>query len=122
MQKLKINDLKVPVYIGNTDEEQREKSFVMVCIEISFGKNLGACESDDLAETICYDNLIANLREAVSEKRFRLIEKLAKFIYDKTKEIINRNDAKIVVTVTKTVVPIENLDSVSFAFGDYDVD
>lgn len=122
MQKLKINDLKVPVYIGNTDAEQREKSFVMVCIEISFMKNLGACESDDLSETICYDNLIANLREAVSEKRFRLIEKLAKFIYDKTKEIINRNDAKIVVTVTKTVVPIENLDSVSFAFGDYDVD
>ena len=122
MQSLNINNLKISVYIGNTAAEQREKSSVIVCLKILFKKTLKACESDDLFDTICYDNLVKKLRKSISNRRFNLIEKLTKFIYDETKKNINRNDAKIAVKVTKINIPIENLESVSFIFGDHNVD
>lgn len=114
---LQINDLQLTVYIGWPAEERQQLQKVSIDIEIRFLELPKACASDQLNETICYSNLIGQIKQTFNHHRFHLIEHLTHKIYFFIKSQL-ANNAHIFVHTTKHP-KIEGLSGgVRFSCGD----
>ena len=79
---LTIRDARLMVHLGHTDEERRVPQEISIDLQINFKSPPKACQSDELADTFCYDVLLTSMRDYVDGKEFRLIEKLGQELFD----------------------------------------
>lgn len=80
--KLSISDLRVWVRLGCTDQEKFHPQLVSFTIDLVFKAPLKALISDRLEETVCYFNLVQNIKRLCQNKSFNLIERLTADVYD----------------------------------------
>lgn len=115
---LRIRGIELLVHLGWEEAEREQAQLVRFDIEIQFTQIPVACTSDELTDTICYAELITDLRHQFSKQSFRLIEHLAAAIYDAVKLHMHNNHANITIQLTKHP-HIEGLNGdVSFSVSD----
>ena len=116
---IKISNLQLDVFLGVYPEEQKSKQKVSLDIEIRFQTPPSGCETDNIADTFCYEDLNKYLQKELSNQRFNLIEKLSLYIYTliKKKDITN----EVLIKITKNQIPLNNIEKVSFIYSDFRV-
>ena len=96
-----IRDVQLEALIGAYEHERRLPRTLQVNIEIG-RRELRACRTDVLADTIDYAAVVALVREIFSSHTFHLLEPLAKSIGDR---ILKQFDAHWVrIELSKTGV------------------
>lgn len=113
---LQINELELGVFLGLPSEERARRQMVKLDIEILFPEVPGACNTDDINDTVCYHKLINSLRGELEDKKFQLIEHLTSEIYKTLARLLPTN-SKIAVSLTKHP-QIQGLGSVTFHYGE----
>ncbi len=115
---LRLNDLRLEVHLGWTDEERARPQPVEATVFIRFPKILSACKTDNLADTACYAHICEAIEAAVREKPFKLIERLAFELHAATIACLPEG-ARACVELTKIEAPVKNLlGGATFIYGD----
>lgn len=70
---LKLVSLEIPLKIGCYEEEKNKTTPVQITVELK-PENCLACQTDQLKDTICYDQLIQFLNRQCFQKTYQLIE------------------------------------------------
>lgn len=99
---LKIATLDIPLHIGCYDEEKGRTTPVQITIELKLNE-LRSLKTDQLKDTICYDQLINYLKTQCFNKTYQLIEHACSSIFEEIKEFLKQKgkEAKVRVTLTK---------------------
>lgn len=114
-----IKNFELTVSLGWTEEERSHKQTVRLDIELRFPNPPMACQSDELNETYCYDDLTNKVRDYVADKSFRLVEYLSGEIYLLVKKQMHHS-VLVKIELTKHPV-IANLNGgVKFSYGDFE--
>lgn len=111
---MEIREYSLRVHLGCTEEEQCSLQIVKVSFQVQFTKLPKACHSDQLKDTICYDQLCKKIRQVGESVKFQTIEKLCNELYSSLLEEIG--DAALVMEVNKVQVPVEGLEEGSALF------
>lgn len=112
-----IKGLKFEVCLGWPEKERLQKQTVLVDIDLQFAVPPAACESDQLADTFCYSDLIIKIQKEIGEKNYRLIEHLSYDIYRMIKPMLS-DKSKVIVRILK-YPHIDGLTGgVQFSYGD----
>lgn len=82
--KLLISDLRIWVHLGCGEEERHNPQMVSINLEFTFNTTPKAVDSDKIEDTFCYLETTKQIQALLKETRFRLIEHLAKSIYEVT--------------------------------------
>jgi dihydroneopterin aldolase len=118
--KLHIRKLRLMVHLGCTAAERSKVQPVDVDFIFKFeGIPTGAI-SDQILETICYDEISKLMKKIILDKEFNLVEKLG---YDLFHGVKSQIPTKTLcwIQVTKLSPPVDDLlGGVSFSFGDWD--
>ena len=111
--QLELKDLLLNLHLGITKQEQLNKQPVYIDISIENNTPPLGCETDNIKNTLCYDELCKQITDNCSPKTYNLIEHLCQDIIDiiSTKA---QSNAKICVSVKKSP-PIENLALAKFS-------
>ncbi len=105
MDKITIKNLKLFAYHGvNPEEKENGQSFY---IDLDYYLDLsGACESDNIKDTVSYAKAVKTIRRVFTEKSYDLIEKAAQVVcdalFDEFSEIM-----KIEITLKKPSAPVK---------------
>jgi FolB domain-containing protein len=117
--RISIHQLELNLSLGWSEEERVRKQVVWVDIEIGFEKPPGACGSDEIEGTLCYDTLVQTIVEQIVPRSFRLIEHLAHEIYGLVKKAHSEPLlVKVCVTKKPRLSSAVNMAGVSFSYGD----
>lgn len=111
-----INALEMELFLGWPNEERMRRQVVSFDIEIQYLATPKACMSDDLQDTVCYRELIEQLRAKVCSKKYHLIEHVAQEIYGTLKSLLPAS-CQTAVSLTKHP-QIQGLGSVTFQLQD----
>lgn len=112
---LAINDIRLNVHLGNTSKERASSQQVAIDISILYTANKST-DTDNLEDTVCYEQLVTALKQAAMGQEFKLIERLSKVLYEALTSIIP-NPHQFNITVHKLQVPIaEILGRASFTY------
>ncbi len=114
---LTIHRLELHVNLGWRHKERQHEQAVLLDVDIVFSTPPTACKTDQLEDSICYAALIKDIRDNVSEKKYRLIEHLSCDIYHLIKVRMPAK-AKVKVCITKYPKIAGLTDGVSFHYGD----
>lgn len=113
---LSIDELRLPVHLGTTPEEQQHAQMVIVQLYMGFEQPPMACENDRLDDTVAYDVLVSFIQSHTQHKRYHLIEALAHDLYQAIASHCPQAQ-KIWLSVRKTP-PLNDVGSCTFALGD----
>jgi FolB domain-containing protein len=113
---LSLDQLELQVHLGWTEAERQEPQLVLVSIEINFIDMPEGCIDDELDNTLCYDKLSQLLVKLVADKHFKLLEFLAKSLFDAVQGSLSKGD-RLTLEVSKKP-PMENLQRASFSLSD----
>ena len=112
MYNLAINDLRLWVHLGCSSEEKHHSQMISVNINIEFIQHPEGCNSDDLNDTVCYLKLTQHISSYLENKKFNLIEFLAKKIHEIIEDFVS-NFKKIISSITveihKISPPVANV-------------
>lgn len=112
-----IRDLELNINLGWRTAERKLEQAVLLNMEIHFPKQPKACASDNLDDTVCYADLINEIRQKIAKKHYRLIEHLSAEIFQIAKSFLPSR-SKLSVAITK-YPKIDGLrGGVSFVHGD----
>jgi dihydroneopterin aldolase len=90
---LEIKQLMVKAFIGVEEYERLAPIELELNITITFANLPVGCSSDDIKNTICYDNLSKKIIEFCAGKHFHLIEYLCGSLHEYLKKsILNQED------------------------------
>lgn len=114
---LQLNQLTLPVWLGWPNDERQKKQLVSLNIKLQFPSSPIGCQTDNLADTTCYAELVQTIQNNIENKHFRLLEHFAAEIYRMIQQIL---PAGILISVEATKKPnITHLNGgVSFCYGD----
>lgn len=117
--RLYIKQVDLRVNLGWRQKERTTEQAILLDIDIIFSQLPGACKTDDLSQTVCYDQLIQTIRTRLGDRHFRLIEHLTQEIYLITKSLLPAS-ASTIIHLTK-FPKVEGLTGgVCFTYGDND--
>lgn len=111
-----LHGLELSVYLGWPEAERLQKQIVLLDIHIQFQLPLKACQTDDIADTYCYDSITRSITEKITAQRFRLIEYLGFAVYQHTKQLLPNTD--IAIRIKKQPAILNLTGGVSFSYGD----
>jgi dihydroneopterin aldolase len=74
---LRVHALKLPVRLGCGEEERSQAQWVEWDVDLHFSARPRACDSDDLAHTLCYDQISRLIASVCERKPYHLLEHLA---------------------------------------------
>jgi dihydroneopterin aldolase len=80
---LSIHDLRIWVHLGCSDEEKFHPQMVSFSIDINFKTLPAGAQTDSLQDTVCYLDLVTIITRQCQEKKFNLVEHLAKSVHEK---------------------------------------
>lgn len=116
---LEINQYKIQLHLGFGEQERSKKQEVEISIKIFFNILPDACTSDNLGETICYDNLCKRIKDFCGKREFKLIEYLCGELYRLIKK---ETKFPISINVKKNNPPIKDLiGGTSFTISDFEI-
>ncbi len=116
---LSLNGLQLSVFLGVYPEELIKKQLVTVDICIAPLEVPKGCLSDELADTYCYDKLITHIKQAVSNRKFKLIEYLTHELYRLLLSYFEQK-VRVLVRVTKKPAIADLSGGVTFELGNKD--
>lgn len=76
MDKIKINELKIPCNIGVSKEERKIEQEILLNVTLFLDLSR-ACETDNISYTVDYYSLSRAIRNELKGNSFSLLEKLA---------------------------------------------
>lgn len=79
MDTIFISEIKVQTKLGVPEWERMTPQTIILDIEIGYDLTK-ACKSDAIADTIDYGQVVARIRETLSENSFQLVEALAEYL------------------------------------------
>lgn len=116
---LRLNNLLLLVRLGCEPAERVQAQEVGVTLELRFVRPPGGFETDELSDTLCYQELSEKLINFCESREYRLIEKLAHDIYSLAREMAG-STATIGVEVHKRRPPVDRLQGgSSYRCGDF---
>jgi len=116
---LSFRKARLNVRLGCSEKERRLAQQVDLDLSIRFLEPPPACKTDQVDQTVCYDELIKWARSYCEGKEFRLIEKLAHDLFKCLKAKLPPL-ASLWIQTTKVNPPVEELyGGASFSFGDF---
>lgn len=86
---LKIVSKEIPLHVGCYEEEKNRTTPVQVTIELKPESCL-ACQTDQLQDTICYDQLIQFLNQQCFQKTYQLIEFACNDIFQTVRKFLEK--------------------------------
>lgn len=102
-----ICDLVTDVFLGVTDEEKLCAQQVRWQVVIHFATAPVGCSSDNIADTVCYDQIAKLIAELAAAKKYNLLEHLASSAMGQIKQIIS---AQVTLSVSKSISKKLNVD------------
>ena len=114
---LSVHDLELYINLGWRKQERKLEQAILLDLDICLPKPPKACKTDKLEDTICYAEMIEDLRKQLSKKSYRLIEHLTQDIFDIVKLQLPKQ-AKLMVRINKYPKIEGLLGGVSFCYGD----
>ena len=93
---IEIRGLRLTCCVGVPDYERRRPQQLAADIVAQYDAS-GAVESDHIADAVNYSRLAATVREAATEARFRLLERLARIV---CRAVLDEFPAVTAITVT----------------------
>lgn len=116
---LKIKDVELSVRLGCSAEERAVSQKVLLNVFLKFSEELVALESDELADTFCYDEIVKEVLVKIAGREFKLIEFLAKEIYKTIAAKLDQR-ALLQVSILKCSLPVEwKNKGAEFVYGDF---
>lgn len=114
-----LRGIELSLHLGWGDTERAQRQGILVDVVLCFATPPKACDTDNLRDTYCYDELIQSLTHETEPREFRLIEHLAAHLYHFIKKNLPRCE-KVSVAIEKDPRSyIPNLTrGVVFTFGD----
>ena len=106
---IKIKNLRLKTILGVYDWEQKIEREIIINAAIKTS-HLNSLQSDDLSDTIDYDDIIKKIKKLITEKRFKLIEKMTQEVMDTIMQ--NSRVLECELEIDKVGV-VENVDSFS---------
>jgi 7,8-dihydroneopterin aldolase/epimerase/oxygenase len=79
MDKIFIQELKVETHLGVPEWERMVAQTIILDIELEL-PNSKSCQTDAIADTLDYSQIVARIREMLTEKSFHLVETLAEHV------------------------------------------
>ncbi|MFM9912577.1 MAG: dihydroneopterin aldolase [Methylophilaceae bacterium] len=79
MDKIFIQELKVETHLGVPGWERMVAQTIILDIELELPSSQ-SCQSDVIADTLDYGQIVARIRETLAEKNFHLVEALAEHV------------------------------------------
>lgn len=116
--RLILKNLTLLIHIGCTTQEREQPQPVVLNLIIKFSKLPLACETDELANSICYRELTEAISAFCTSKQFNLLEHLGYQLYEFIKNKLSQN-VSLWLSVEKTA-PITNLQNSMFSIGDWE--
>src|SRR5206468_1119162 len=77
---IRVVDLEVFAHIGVPEAERREAQRLLISLEMSVGSFASASESDDLARTLNYYDVVQYVKSITTKRPRKLLETLAEEI------------------------------------------
>lgn len=115
---MSLNEFLLSVQIGWPHEERKRHQLIAVNITLAFSSPPKACETDELADTLCYHGLSDALKAGIKDRGFRLIECLAATLYQIIRDFVANDTIAIQVKVTKKPAIADLTEGVTFSYGD----
>ena len=114
---LQINDLRLWVAIGCSNEEKALPRCVSFDISIQFSGQVIAAVNDNLEFSVCYAKIVKKVQELCSKKKFNLIEYCAGEVHRIVRELVQLPVGNITVKATKLLPPVPDIHGgVSFTY------
>lgn len=104
MDSINVRELRVKSHIGATEAERARPQLLLVNLEIAVDLR-AAGTSDDLADTVDYGKVVAEVEQLISESRCALLEHLAENIAAHIADIPGVNG--VTVEVAKDAPPLD---------------
>jgi 7,8-dihydroneopterin aldolase/epimerase/oxygenase len=120
--ELSLHGLRFKVKIGWTLPEQEIPQDIEVHVKFRFSKPPLACTTDQLSDTLCYDDVTSKMLAYSTSQSFHLVEYLACGFYNLLRDIIRtpNGEVRISVIVIKLNPPIAIPNTgASFSYGDF---
>jgi len=115
---LEVPAIRLDVRLGCEAAERAVPQGVEIALRIRFADLPAACWTDELADTVCYAELAAALREHCAPREFRLVERLALELAGVVRARLPEG-ARLTLTVVKLAPPVPELvRGVSFTIDD----
>jgi dihydroneopterin aldolase len=74
-----LQEVKVQTHLGVPEWERMAPQTVILDIEVAMPHSR-ACQSDAIADTLDYGDIVARIRQTLAEKNFHLVEALAEHV------------------------------------------
>jgi len=116
---LRVTRIVVPVHLGWEADERAATQPVEVELELRFDRPPAGCETDELAGTVDYGELVHRISELARSREFRLIEHLGSVLFDAVRQGLPRG-CRLALTVAKWP-PVEEVEGVAaFRLADWE--
>lgn len=120
-QTLSLKDYALFVHLGCEAQERLRTQEVRVRVEMRFGPAFKAATTDHLSDTVCYAQVCEKIEQHCADKEFKLIERLAKDLYDVLK-LLMPQQSLLALSVHKLRPPVTHLEGGShFSYGDFQI-
>ncbi|MDB2414796.1 dihydroneopterin aldolase [Rickettsiales bacterium] len=115
---ISTNKLRLKMNIGVGEDERKTPQDMDISFKFFYKNPPKACQSDDINDTICYDNVIKIIKNCCCNKTYKLLEYTAYQLYKAIREE-TAEDIKIWIRVEKCNPPIDEvMGSTSFEYCD----
>ncbi len=105
---LSVKDFSIFVHLGWPSAERQTPQKILVSFVIGFPKIPEACKTDDLKDTICYNEICSALKTLATSQEFRTIEFLGHSLFKKAREFIP-DTCQLKFTLQKVKPPVDDL-------------
>lgn len=103
--RLRIERLQDFVRLGCSPEERAHVQPVEMSVTLDFRQIPGACQSDELSETVCYEKISHIFRRQVAAGEYKTIECLAYRCFGELLELLQNGD-ELTVLIKKLNPPL----------------
>jgi 7,8-dihydroneopterin aldolase/epimerase/oxygenase len=105
---LEVRAARLRARIGWAAPERAREQELELSLRLEFARPPRACETDQLADTVCYAQLVERARETCAKGEFRLVEHLARVLADELRPLLPAGTA-LELTLCKPEPPIAEL-------------
>lgn len=116
--QIRIERVRVDVRLGWPAEERATPQPIELDIELTFRAPPRATETDELGDTVCYDEIVRSLRARLRNHEVRLLERLAAQCAHWVRELAPDLNA-VAVTARKLQVPVHEVGHAAFTYREF---
>lgn len=116
---IEVDRLRVDMHLGCTEEEQATKQPVEISLRLYPQTPPHGCESDQITDTVCYDELCQALYQFCESNTLHLIEHLTTELFRIARSLIADDTTRLWIKVVKCNAPVKGLKGhTAFVYSD----